>query len=263
MFISSLPPADDILLIGDMNARTKSLTPHIHLPDTQSTCLSANGPGREDSIEIRIQRESEDTVANPNGHDLVALCSTTGLLMLNGLRNVGDMSFDSKAFHKHFTFDPCNRNCLSVCDYCCVPLRTLPLVSRFIVGDHNGLSDHHPIITILHPSPHATSSQTESHSDPPPTTSHPGRWPREKDIGDMSVVDDILCNNSHFMNSLDVLYNMFCHETSMPNTNDVLNECYDTCMAGLAESVMALCQPTSCRCSDSGQAPGRKHTREK
>ena len=79
----------------------------------------------------------------------------------------------------------------------------------------------------------------------------------------MSVVDDILCNNSHFMNSLDVLYNMFCHETSMPNTNDVLNECYDTCMAGLAESVMALCQPTSCRCSDSGQAPGRKHTRQK
>ena len=139
-FISSLPTTDDLVVTGDMNARTGMSSPRISLPSPNGVCSHVIESDGDDVIPI--ERISSDAVINSNGRDLNALCSTNSLVILNGLRRVGSRLFDSKLFHRSATFDPPTRNCASVCDYCCVPLHTLQHVSKFIVGDHVGMSDH-------------------------------------------------------------------------------------------------------------------------
>ena len=93
----------------------------------------------------------------------------------------------------------------SVCDNACVPLRTLARISRFEVGDHHSLSDHHPIVSYLCVCPQAADAPQSCDSVSKNACAFPGRWPRKIDADIFVDFDDVLQNNHDFMNNLDLM----------------------------------------------------------
>ena len=107
--LQSLPKEHHIMLLGDLNTRTASYSPDILPPLTThdpSMCVSP----------YVCERVSVDKVCNQYRTDLLELCSSMGLCVLNGLTNLNGRTV---CFDGSFTFSTKNRNKNSVVDYMC------------------------------------------------------------------------------------------------------------------------------------------------
>jgi hypothetical protein len=119
----------DIMLIGDLNARTSIISDVINNDNEQY--LPMNESYIQD-CEIPM-RNNQDFTINTRGSSLIDLCISAQLRILNG-RTLGDLSGQFTC-HKH--------NGSSVVDYCIVNETFRELISYFKVSDHlSDLSDH-------------------------------------------------------------------------------------------------------------------------
>lgn len=128
--ISSIPESDDIILVGDMNARTSLLDdglPHDDLILSPNImCTSSNYSG------TISERNNMDNIINPRGKPFIEFIQATGLRILNG-RTIGDI------FGQPTCFQP---NGSSTIDYVCSSPRLLNKFRYLKVGSHTEASDH-------------------------------------------------------------------------------------------------------------------------
>lgn len=112
---------DNLILIGDFNARTKNLQ------DLEMVVENVDGS-------IRRTRQSEDEQVNDNGKKILQLCNDLSLVILNG-RTIGDTE-------GKFTF--IGGVGKSVIDYCLISQQAKELVSKFSIESQMH-SDHLPL----------------------------------------------------------------------------------------------------------------------
>ena len=111
----------DVLLAGDFNARVAQLT------ETDSTEYSIRG--------------CTDLEVNAHGHQLLALCKQSGLLLCSGRDRGDDMAVP--------TFKARSRTQASRLDHVLVSQGVLDNIKKSSVNIGRSDSDHHPIETIL------------------------------------------------------------------------------------------------------------------
>lgn len=128
----------DIMLLGDLNARTAELTDHIPQGLDNLNSLRQKSPNST-LLEVlgRMNRNNLDTTSNSYGKAVVELCKNTDMRILNG-RTIGDLEGAYTSFQY---------NGKSVVDYCIVSESLLPAFNQFKVLQPNHLSDHAPIST--------------------------------------------------------------------------------------------------------------------
>ena len=222
-----------LILAGDFNARIGSLVPTLSLA---SECdLSTKNI-------LEVNRSSEDKRVNCQGKDFIAMCSNTNFIILNGLRSIGNQSFSTDNFHNSPTFCPPFQSRSSVCDYICVPFGSLLIVNNFQVLDHFGLSDHNPVICRLNTNlNNANSLNNYTDVIDPNVLVYKSMYPKKKEYTNIEDIDDILCNNSDFINN-------FHHLTSIMGdiklynslTTSSLHSSFDLCIKSLSESIKCI-----------------------
>ena len=128
-----------VLLIGDMNARTANLSDYLdtsgnkYIDACHITSFCAQPL-------ITAKRVNTDHQSNTHGHNVIDLCKTCNLRILNG-RKLGD-SFGKPTFFS-------NEGCPSTIDYAIISDMYLHQVSSFTVKPQRSLSDHCQIITHI------------------------------------------------------------------------------------------------------------------
>ena len=133
-YLADIPASEDIVLLGDFNARTGILS------DILSDCSLKEGPNNLEeclhSYSGNIPtRNNNDRTLNSNGRPFIELLQTSGLVILNG-RTIGDI----------FGAPTCiQRNGVSTVDYICTSPDLLSNVRFFRVGALNQYSDHKPL----------------------------------------------------------------------------------------------------------------------
>lgn len=131
--ITNIPLSEDIVLVGDMNARTSLLDdglPHDEDPcDIDIMCHSSN---YRSSI---TDRNNMDRSTNPRGKPFIEFLQATGLRILNG-RTIGDI------FGQPTCYQP---NGSSTVDYVCCTARLTDRFRYLKIGNHTTSSDHRPI----------------------------------------------------------------------------------------------------------------------
>ena len=137
--LSELYNKGDIILIGDMNARTGNLT-DIELDsdvedDENLLYTEINAITSDDLTQnnMLINRHSEDKGYNSYGKRLVELCKVGNMVMLNG-RAGSDKGIGKLTFNNH--------RGTSVNDYVLCTKNVLNNVDDFCVSDPNVFSDH-------------------------------------------------------------------------------------------------------------------------
>lgn len=128
----------DIALIGDFNARTGSNTDYI-VNDTDNINIFQDILPIDYDVDNCINRNSVDKIINKQGKELINLCVSSRLRILNG-RYLGD-SFG------HYTCYTTNGN--STVDYAMVNDSLLSSVKFFCTTELNYISDHVQIYFVL------------------------------------------------------------------------------------------------------------------
>ncbi len=130
----------EIIILGDFNARTSSLsdctdinlTDDLQVDDSLNQSSILEKMGRSDRINC-------DNKVNSFGRKLIELCKCANLKILNG-RTIGDINGDYTCFQY---------NGKSVVDYCICSEKLVPLMPIFKVSSPNHVSDHSSIETTL------------------------------------------------------------------------------------------------------------------
>ena len=128
----------DIALFGDFNARTSNLKDYIE-NDTRDKYIQNANNYSVDRPKHNIVRCNQDTKINARGKDLVNLCKSADLRILNG-RTIGDLMGD---------YTVIKSNGKSVVDYNIVSKQFLHNIIHFRVGDPNYLSDHNFLESVI------------------------------------------------------------------------------------------------------------------
>ena len=132
--IASIPIAEDIILLGDFNARTSTLSdilPH----DAHNNEFN---PGDENN-ELLPKRNNSDPKLNTNGRPFIELLQSLGLVILNG-RTLGDI----------FGAPTCIQRMGASCvDYICTSPSLHKKVRSFRVENVSHYSDHRPLSMTL------------------------------------------------------------------------------------------------------------------
>ena len=132
--IASIPIAEDIILLGDFNARTSTLSdilPH----DAHNNEFN---PGDENN-ELLPKRNNSDPKLNTNGRPFIELLQSLGLVILNG-RTLGDI----------FGAPTCIQRMGASCvDYICTSPSLHKKVRSFKVENVSHYSDHRPLSMTL------------------------------------------------------------------------------------------------------------------
>ena len=126
--IAKFQQKGEVIIQGDFNARTGRekdfVNPHI---------MDENYNHREAENMGVVQRNSEDTTINPRGEELLELCKSLDMVILNG-RKVSDL-WGKMTSHQH--------NGSAVVDYVIVSVNLLSEVGNFSVGEFSAwVSDH-------------------------------------------------------------------------------------------------------------------------
>ncbi|CAG2201512.1 unnamed protein product [Mytilus edulis] len=123
---------------GDLNARVSNhldfISDENNIHDDLLNLLPDDYLG-----DSHIYRNSLDKVLNPHGKQLIDLCITSRLRILNG-RFVGDL-FGNVTCYKH--------NGSSTVDYALSDMDLMSSIEYFYIGEPTYLSDHVPIYVIL------------------------------------------------------------------------------------------------------------------
>ena len=155
--ISSIYAAEGlVLLAGDFNARTATVTDHVAKEEYESL-LDDNVPLPAELPEVIAQRNSCDTTVNRFGRRLIELCQTANLLILNG-RVRGDTQ-------GAFTFQSANGR--SVVDYFVADPNMFQYEMSLCVQDIVPESDHCPLTLKI--SDRSANQNTLPSSAPAPT----------------------------------------------------------------------------------------------
>ena len=136
--ISKLSCLGEISLIGDFNARIGSSDDFISDEGGKSEIFQDFLPVDYDN-DVKISRNNLDKVINQQGQNLLNLCISSRLRILNG-RYLGD----SLGYHTCYTVNGC-----STVDYAIVSRNLLSSVKFFCTTDLNYLSDHVQIYFVL------------------------------------------------------------------------------------------------------------------
>ena len=121
----------NILICGDMNARTGTLKDYIENDSDLPVDIPLNY-----TIDQEVPRQSKDTGVNPQGRILLDLCISARMRIING-RTTGDSAGE------YTCYTP--RGC-SVVDYLIVSADLLPKIVNFRVGTLPDYSDHCPLV---------------------------------------------------------------------------------------------------------------------
>ena len=133
--IRSVPPACDILVMGDLNARTGEGQEFLNNENNSNIPIPGSDLYQCDTV-ATFPRKNTDKVVNDYGKKLLELCSSAPLRICNG-RKLGDL-MGNPTCYKH--------NGLSSVDYGLVSPTLYSRVSTFSVGNPVlSLTDHAPI----------------------------------------------------------------------------------------------------------------------
>ncbi len=125
----------DIMLCGDLNARTGCLKDYIE-HDSVDRYVDNTQDYSVDIHKHNIPRCNNDTVVTARGRDLIDFCKGAGLRILNG-RTLGDLFGDYTCIKEN--------GGKSVVDYNIVSKNFLSNIVYFRVGDPTEFSDHCPL----------------------------------------------------------------------------------------------------------------------
>ena len=126
--IAKFQQKGEVIIQGDFNARTGRERDFVN-----SHIMDENYNHREAENMGVVQRNSEDTTINPRGEELLELCKSLDMVILNG-RKVGDL-WGKMTSHQH--------NGSAVVDYVIVSVNLLREVGNFSVGEFSAwVSDH-------------------------------------------------------------------------------------------------------------------------
>ena len=149
--ISELKPVGDIIVMGDLNARTGNLKCVLnHASDNiavenvfheQFTNDDPITPSLLNNLGFAVRRTSQDKTVFDYGHKLIDLCTATNMCILNG------RAFDDKNVGR---LTCCNHRGQSVVDYALVDKNVMYSCTNFNVANNfNAYSDHVPISLSL------------------------------------------------------------------------------------------------------------------
>ena len=232
--ICELRKEGEIILIGDLNARTGNLNdlldddvlnPESHLFNEyvvdNDLCIDES-----DLIvtETQIERFNEDTKTNDFGHRIINICQMSGLLICNG-RMEGDKQ------EGKFTY--IDKKGKSTIDYAIISKGLIKFVKEFHVQSPTVFSDHSPIVLNLKDLNLCKNQQDNS------TNTSPSLSNNKKYIWNDTKFDEFTSrmNNefstTHLISIIDVL-------DSRENTN---KEIIDECINGLNNVLDYAAQP--------------------
>ena len=135
--ISILSTKGKIMLMGDFNSRI-STYPDFIVDDEDNDKLSHILPDNY-KADFNLLRKSQDRVYNSQGKDLLDLCASAQLRILNG-RFIGDILGNMTCVNKRGS---------SVVDYTITSESLLSSVKYFIVENLTHFSDHSQLVTYL------------------------------------------------------------------------------------------------------------------
>ncbi|CAG2188723.1 unnamed protein product [Mytilus edulis] len=138
--LSTLSNRGKILVIGDLNSRTGELPDYIKNDSLQINNFDGSDLLPPDyAIDIENKRINQDKVLNTHGKNLLDLCLSSGLRIVNG-RLLGD----SLGYYTYMS-----KNGFSTVDYALVSESLLSSVQYFKTNDFTYLSDHAKIDLFL------------------------------------------------------------------------------------------------------------------
>ena len=137
-FLASVSLDNDVILLGDFNARTGSLNDMLsdasHVPDAELN---------KQYFRLLPTRSNLDRKLNANGRPFIELLQTTGLAILNG-RTLGDIFGEPTCIQ---------RQGVSTVDYMCVSANLHEKVRHFKVGSISQYSDHRALSMSISTNP--------------------------------------------------------------------------------------------------------------
>ena len=137
--ITSIPQNTNILILGDLNARTGEKTDFIENEGSTHEQLYTILPDNY-TEDTNYNRNSCDKICNTQGQNLIDLCIASQLRILNG-RFIGDI-LGNFTCHKSYG--------ASVVDYALADMDLLKSIHFFQVKNATYLSDHSQISVHLH-----------------------------------------------------------------------------------------------------------------
>ncbi|VDI77371.1 Hypothetical predicted protein [Mytilus galloprovincialis] len=135
--ISKLAGKGKILITGDFNSRVSTNADFV-LHDDNNDNLSHLLPDNYKS-DYDMTRRSQDKILNSQGRELLDLCATAQLRLLNG-RFIGDILGNITCFN--------TKGC-SIVDYAVTSMSLLSSVKYFKVQDPSPFSDHCQLVTYI------------------------------------------------------------------------------------------------------------------
>ncbi len=223
--LALIPASEDIVLLGDLNARTSTLNEVLTPCNFRDINVELEPPTSWDFSKLP-RRNNQDKTLNANGKPFIELLQTTEMIILNG-RTVGDI----------FGSPTCvQRNGISTVDYICVSPRLLQRVRYFKVGNLTPYSDHRPISSAIN------TNSTENLLQDCPTAdlnfiSAPRsfKWTKDEQSGlGTSELFKAAQNNDSFNQKLELLSNKV---VSSPSDVNAFNDDVIATLTSLAESV--------------------------
>jgi exonuclease III/hypoxanthine phosphoribosyltransferase len=135
--LSNIQTQDDLIICGDLNARTGNLSdmPE-HLEGSDGALSELLGPHDISYPQDIPERQTVDPNINDYGRQLINLCRSLGLCIMNG--RIGDV-----ANNKDFTC--IKTGGASVVDYVICKPDTIPLIEKLTLIQKRPESDHRPV----------------------------------------------------------------------------------------------------------------------
>ena len=136
-----------VMLMGDLNCRTGTADDYISTDGSRNFVNGINNDSTTEiddvikncALSIRKSRVSQDKVVNEYGRELLTICKSNNMFIVNG--RIGDMPDGSYTCH--------TSNGHSVVDYFIVDAELIWNVTEFSVGEDTPLSDHNYIRTAM------------------------------------------------------------------------------------------------------------------
>ena len=165
-FLADIPLSEDVILLGDFNARTGTMddmmSDNRHLKDYE---LNAH------YCKQLTKRNNSDLKLNTNGRPFIELLQTTGLVILNG-RTLGDIFGAPTCIQRHG---------VSTVDYICVSRSLHDKIRQFKIESISQYSDHRPLsmtISTNHLKRISTNIDTKDIQDAPKSF----KWNRSENL---------------------------------------------------------------------------------
>ena len=189
-FLATIPISNDVILLGDFNARTGTLD------DVMSADSQLGELELHDFLEKEInKRNNRDKTLNSNGRPFIELLQTSGLVILNG-RTLGDIFGEPTCIQRHG---------VSTVDYICVTPSLCDRVRKFKVDNISQYSDHRALSLSIATNPlrrASTNLELAEVQDAP----KPFKWTRSDDPSlDTSTKFTFAQNDQRVQHTLDTL----------------------------------------------------------